>query len=592
MSCWEFLGLEADADERSIKRRYSQLLKARRPDEDPVAFQNLREAYEQALAFVRWQSSLNEAADEACEGQLAVESLASVERVQPVKQPSAMAREQIQALLADPSAAALEAGLIAAEAQGCRALFEECLLDRCLSDEMHGLAMAMWAQARLNWMSPWQALNLPGGEMEVLAERLLQEGLQGVRVALQAGEERSALQQIVTLGSGNWLQSFERRAWFHQRLVDLLVDMPDWSPAFFDRLCQTYDWQDSHDQLPCHPYQWQALNRRCESHVILGALRKHLNEIWPCNAEQSAAWMLLKPLSDGERRRLVDTFNEQEWQACQRLSDTLEYRFPEILEQLNVTGVCDWRRWLPKEAWGNVYRYLWVLFSLLFISTAWYSGKLSNATGGITSAVIVECVLISAMSTVVLAVLKGIHRGWHWLSTRLAEVDVWLSSLLLPRNWVRQGTGLLLVRHLCPSAFIGLLVWMWSAPFGQMAPLGGGVTATACLLFADFATRGGSFNKWRVALAERVRLPWRALGSGLLLLFCIAIVGILVKEKMGQISVLEKPLCIPQATTTNPQGELCAQPEDPQVIKDAVRFLQEARLKGVQPLSEGGSRVQ
>ncbi|WP_295550233.1 heat-shock protein [uncultured Stenotrophomonas sp.] len=53
------LGLDASADERAIKRAYAQRLRAARPDEDPVAFQALHEAYQEALLWVRnrtqWQ---------------------------------------------------------------------------------------------------------------------------------------------------------------------------------------------------------------------------------------------------------------------------------------------------------------------------------------------------------------------------------------------------------------------------------------------------------------------------------------------------------------------------------------------------------
>ncbi|WP_447901558.1 heat-shock protein [Stenotrophomonas sepilia] len=53
------LGLDASADERAIKRAYAQRLRAARPDEDPVAFQALHEAYQDALLWVRnrtqWQ---------------------------------------------------------------------------------------------------------------------------------------------------------------------------------------------------------------------------------------------------------------------------------------------------------------------------------------------------------------------------------------------------------------------------------------------------------------------------------------------------------------------------------------------------------
>ena len=46
------LGLPADADERAVRRAYARLLKQNRPDDDPVAFQRLHEAYLACLAAI------------------------------------------------------------------------------------------------------------------------------------------------------------------------------------------------------------------------------------------------------------------------------------------------------------------------------------------------------------------------------------------------------------------------------------------------------------------------------------------------------------------------------------------------------------
>lgn len=53
MDHWGVLELDRNADERSIKRQYAKLLKVNRPDDDPEAFQRLREAYEYALNWAR-----------------------------------------------------------------------------------------------------------------------------------------------------------------------------------------------------------------------------------------------------------------------------------------------------------------------------------------------------------------------------------------------------------------------------------------------------------------------------------------------------------------------------------------------------------
>ncbi|PXW46521.1 TPR repeat protein [Klebsiella oxytoca] len=49
MTCWEILGLEPGAESREIKRRFAQLVKVNRPEDDPQAYQRLRNAYEAAL---------------------------------------------------------------------------------------------------------------------------------------------------------------------------------------------------------------------------------------------------------------------------------------------------------------------------------------------------------------------------------------------------------------------------------------------------------------------------------------------------------------------------------------------------------------
>ena len=52
MTPWDLFDLESAVDARSIKRRYAELLKQYRPDDDPLAFQRLRDAYEYALEWV------------------------------------------------------------------------------------------------------------------------------------------------------------------------------------------------------------------------------------------------------------------------------------------------------------------------------------------------------------------------------------------------------------------------------------------------------------------------------------------------------------------------------------------------------------
>ncbi|MET5400322.1 J domain-containing protein [Klebsiella oxytoca] len=51
MNCWEVLGLAPGAETREIKRRFAQLVKINRPEDDAPAYQRLRHAYEEALSW-------------------------------------------------------------------------------------------------------------------------------------------------------------------------------------------------------------------------------------------------------------------------------------------------------------------------------------------------------------------------------------------------------------------------------------------------------------------------------------------------------------------------------------------------------------
>lgn len=59
MNPFEHLGIEPSADEREIKRAYARRLRQVRPDDDPVGFQALHEAYQDCLGYaqhLRWQA--------------------------------------------------------------------------------------------------------------------------------------------------------------------------------------------------------------------------------------------------------------------------------------------------------------------------------------------------------------------------------------------------------------------------------------------------------------------------------------------------------------------------------------------------------
>lgn len=81
--------LDEDADERAVKRAYARRLKVTRPDEDAAAFQALNEAYQEALAYIRWRDAQEEAEEaEGEEGKVSGQAPAPVPPSDPLDLPS------------------------------------------------------------------------------------------------------------------------------------------------------------------------------------------------------------------------------------------------------------------------------------------------------------------------------------------------------------------------------------------------------------------------------------------------------------------------------------------------------------------------
>lgn len=514
MNCWTILGLRADADERAIKRSYSALLKVHRPDEDLDAFQRLRGAYEQALMIARRRAEeqdeddrpMSAAADPGRVGDAGL--IAELERPKTLADEAEVAQAQMLASLVDLAPPILDAIAAQAQADGRLALFERCLLERCLNDSEQGYSATQWALARLGWLTPWQEASLPSMQLDGLANRLLATELHGLHALLAEGDEQAFLERVAALHEQGWLQPFDLRALFHQRLVELLLAVPGWTPACFDRLRVACGWNDEAGHLPCDAGLWRALLRRDEGPRLKDELNKHMAELWPFSPEQSAAWMLLKPLDDGKRRRLADGFNEFDWQACFSLQDVLEIRHPELIGEFNESGIYDWRGWVPGEAWASTYRYLLILYIGIYLSGYWWSGGLAKDT---LPTLLILAGAVAVLAFVFIGLSIRLQNGWRAFCLRVAGFDVALSKFLLPRAWVRQGAGLLLLRHFVPAAVVGLSAWFLGLNFAEYAPVVGGVSAVLALLFADSASKGWSPRKTWGIVGAWLRKPWGVL---------------------------------------------------------------------------------
>ncbi|MDH1010511.1 J domain-containing protein [Pseudomonas nicosulfuronedens] len=167
MDCWQILQLEPDADASVIRRQYAKLLRHCRPDEDPVAFQRLRDAYECALQLI------------AGEGQAQPELLqpdrGSIDRPLLVRGEE---WERAEGLLPGLTPDNLAQHYVLTEQLECRECFERLVLQYCLAlpgdagAELAESAMAVFAAAMAGpaaHLSPrlLEALDRPVAELQV-----------------------------------------------------------------------------------------------------------------------------------------------------------------------------------------------------------------------------------------------------------------------------------------------------------------------------------------------------------------------------------------------------------------------------------------
>ncbi|OEC34713.1 hypothetical protein SAMN05216600_10847 [Pseudomonas cuatrocienegasensis] len=458
MNPWSLLGLDADVDTRSIKRRYAQLLKQHRPDEDAEAFQRLREAYEWAMTLAIARQDVNPDDALAMPAQGRAELHRSADLAQALTAPNVAtiavdAQARIRQLLeACPS---LDEAFRQARAQGLDADFQRYLLSRCMPFDEQGVITLRWCMQQLHWLSPWQADYLPQAALNDLAVRLLALELEQLQRRLQAGEERAVLEAVAALVVSDWLQSFDRRLQLQLGLIHMLESTEQWSAAFFERLGKLFGWEEEKGELPCSAERWYSLCWRCEREAAGQRLQQHLQEFWPLNAEQRAAWLLLKPLTERECRRLVDQFSENDWQACEALDELLNARYPDLPAQLGLATPDGWRRWQPRKWTAPAAAYAWLLlFAALFGDALYGSGAVAARSSEMSQLVFNS--LITSLGLI--AILVCLVRSWSWLARFLTALDVRLSRLLLPAAWRDHGAGMLLLRHGVPAALFAALV--------------------------------------------------------------------------------------------------------------------------------------
>lgn len=476
MDCWEFLELSPDSDERAIKRRYAQLLKRYRPDDDAEAFQNLREAYDQALQQARWRScqdapELPEASDAPAVG--GALELSVLLRQEPAAAPHwdfhALRGAQLLPLLAS------------AEAEGQRQAFEEALLRHCLAAFDDSRELRDWALSQLYWYALEQPTELPPPAMAALADGMARERLADLAGLLAEGRERDVTSLLEETLGQPWMQAFDRRDGFLRNLVECLLERPGWSAGFFERICTLCAWSDH--QHAGENYQWQALVHEAEASACEARLRGFMQLGMPANAEQRAAWALLKPMPEWRRNKLISPFADEDWQACARLSDILEHRYPQLLERFDNPDLDSWRGRHPDLAgagWAYLKPTLWLLLLLSLMPYALGNQDLPRA--------IIFSAVVATMMFVFGSLLLN---GWLWLLGGLDGFDRRVSRLVLPEALHREGLGLLVLRHLLPAALLCFqLPLVMGIRLGGTSLVASLLLFVACVYYLNMATRG------------------------------------------------------------------------------------------------------
>jgi len=481
VSPWELLGLDAGADTRSIKRRYAQLLKQTRPDEDPEAFQRLREAYEWALDWASDDEATSLTAIDIVEPSEAVR-VAIFESNNPAFLPLA---EPEQALLDEASVAralidnseSLDVALLDAQEADIEQEFELELLRRCEYSDEQRIELLRWGCSRLGWLSSWQADYLPAESMSFLAGQLLEQELIRLRGELPRSSVEGFYKQVAELARQEWVQSEVLSRRLQEQVFAIFERYNQADLLLLGRLKSLFCWREEEQHLPCDIERWQRLNERLESERVFKMLQQLVCVNHPRTTEQRAVWFLYRLMSDSERRCMADRFSWEDWQECEELDARTPQRYKK--PQMKVYYCDDWRAWKPKSWTRKAAFFAW-LFTCIAIGTRHFLQPGDRANPLAT-----DVFLLMVMSGVVVLVGTLLLGIWQYVARDMAGIDVRISRWLIPHSCWRNGAGVMLIRHLVP---LGVFTWLvvcnvgispWAGVLGALCFIGG-----FCLLAA------------------------------------------------------------------------------------------------------------
>ncbi|MCP8463911.1 J domain-containing protein [Pseudomonas sp. ZM23] len=545
MNCWEILGLDAGADERTIKRHYARLLKTTRPDEDPVAFQALREAYEQALRLAQWRT---DAEGEAVEALVAAAETADVaQAVQPLTESAVPVAaidhrpRQLAELLTELRPSLLTERRLQAEAAGVAVEFERGVLRLCLKEEWESILRDA-ACAEYGWLEVRETRSLKAAELLPLYEQILQSYLLQMRALHNRSEPLELVDGLKSLLNQPWLQSYDGRALLEGSVVSMLLEMPYWSCATLDAIAEVFGWREGSREASCPEHQWRALLERWDAERFYSRISADA-QCWELTPECRAARLVLAPWDRFQRRRFSRDFAKEEQESSRDVAASLVHRYPQLLPRLPGAPLDEtfWRDLARSGPILTRVKLLWIGFILM------YGLVYSLEPRKFDPALLVGIPLISTILAVGLDKLLVLYD--LTLRHDLKKLDYRLSGYL-PPGWHQYGAGIRPLRHGVPAIGGGLLIAHACDLQGAGFWLASLVLASALLLLIHLALRTQLLARGAELILDPVRRHSRVLLAVASVAILLGVIGIYVHrqqqliDKQNPVGRQEKQHCL------------------------------------------------
>lgn len=538
MDCWGVLELDHDADERSIKRQYSRLLKTTRPDDDPVAFQTLRTAYEQALNRARNRVEDDESDEEdslfATPDVWSTESAAhrpaleivpvvpplmpTLAKVEPVRPAVVETSWYEQAMRTTPQN--LESQHQLAREQGCDDEFQQHLAKRCLLEPDEHLELIQAAFVRLHWLTPLQKLQFRTHQTQRLTQALLDSSLPAFRDLLARHQEREFLDALKALEQQPWLLSLDQHDQLEHWTMTLLLNTDEWSASLFERISGLFDWDRKHDVHSGTPSLWMHLIERCEKKEFARRQQQLLSGPLD-SADAHAAHLLLDPPPLREQLRIARECDDDVWVACNRLSFDLSERHPELLELFPDADLHGWRK-LRRQVGFNPYARVYAAGVSLALTAQYFQPPGKTSIG-------FDLFFCFVMTPVLMMTAFYIAQAiWQPFRDAFESTDKWLSERVLPVSLSWPGYQAMVLAHGIPIVLVGvlyahsgpiplasyvaaLLVWIYLSPY------------RLSLIKDAVGTRTGGWRRLKEVCSRNIG-KWVMLTLGLMFAFVIAVI--------------------------------------------------------------------